>query len=98
MHSSGPTAFGVARPLMDLLVGRSIAAPQLEELRKILEQDPAIEEVLSFRATYLDRLRADELARAMDELDHKIRLALPFVAEVYLDVTAHRAKDGPLAG
>jgi cation diffusion facilitator family transporter len=106
------TAFGVARPLMDLLIGRSIPAPQLAELRKILEQDPAIDEVLSFRATYLgpeevvvaakvhpaSRLTADELARAMDELDHKIRLALPYVAEVYLDVTAHRATDGPLAG
>lgn len=106
------TAFGVARPLMDLLIGRSIAESQLEELRKILEQDSAVDEVLSFRATYLGpeevivaakvhpsaRLTAEELGHAMDELDHKIRLALPFVAEVYLDVTAQRAKDGPLAG
>ena len=95
------TAFGVARPLMDLLVGRSIAAPQLEVLRGILEQEPAIEEVLSFRATYLGpeevivavkvhpagNLSADAFARAMDELDHRIRRALPFVADVYVDAT-----------
>ena len=32
-----------------------------------------------------------ELSRAMDELDHRIRRELPFVAEVFIDVTAHGA-------
>ena len=34
----------------------------------------------------------EQLARAMDELDHKIRLALPFVADVFIDVTARRSE------
>jgi hypothetical protein len=35
----------------------------------------------------------EQLARAMDELDHRIREALPVVADVFVDVTASRAAD-----
>jgi cation diffusion facilitator family transporter len=95
------TAFALARPFADFLVGRSIPATQLQTLRGIVEADPAIEEVLVLRAMYsgpeevlvLGKARPspsldiEELGRAMDELDGKIRKALPFVADVFIDVT-----------
>ena len=38
-------------------------------------------------------LNIEQLTRAMDDLDRRIRLALPFVADIFIDVTAHRAED-----
>ena len=75
------TAFGLARPLADFLVGRSLPAPQLEKLYTIIKEDAAIEEVLSLRATYSDpeevivvskvrpspNLNIEQLTRAMDD-------------------------------
>ena len=101
------TAFGVARPLADFLVGRSLPAPLLEKLHAIVREDAAIERVLSLRAIYTGpeevvvvgkvhpsaSLNIEQLTRAMDELDHRIRAALPLVADVFIDVTASRAED-----
>jgi len=39
------------------------------------------------------RMNIEQLARSMDELDHRIRLALPFVADVFIDITANHAED-----
>jgi len=107
------TAFGLARPFAEFLVGRSIPPAQLEKLHAIFEQDAAIEEVLSLHAVYagpeevivVAKARPspgrniEQLSRAMDDLDHRIRRALPFVADVYIDVTAARAeresREGP---
>jgi cation diffusion facilitator family transporter len=99
------TAFGLARPLADYLLGHSLPPEQLEQAYAILAGSPAVEEVLSLQAVYTGPeeaimvakvhpaagLTSDELARAMDELDHAVRTALPEVAEIYLDVTSHRA-------
>ena len=101
------TAFGLARPLADFLVGRSIPEPQLARLHSILHADAAIAKVLSLRAMYSGpeevivvakvhpspSLDIAQLTRAMDDLDHRIRLALPYVADVFIDVTAYRAED-----
>ena len=38
-------------------------------------------------------LNIEQLTRAMDDLDRRIRLALPLVADVFIDVTAYRAED-----
>jgi hypothetical protein len=38
-------------------------------------------------------MNIEKLARAMDDLDRKIRLALPVVADVFIDVTANRARE-----
>jgi divalent metal cation (Fe/Co/Zn/Cd) transporter len=98
------TAFGLARPLADFLVGRSLPAPLLEKLYAIVKEDTAIEQVLSLRAVYLGpeevivvakvhpsaSLNIEQLTRAMDDLDRRIRLALPLVADVFIDVTAYR--------
>ena len=102
------TAFAVARPLADFLVGRSIPGPFLERLEAIVREDPAVEEVLTLRAVYIGpeevivtakvrprpSLNVEQLARAMDDLDHRIRAALPFVADVFIDVTAYRVEGG----
>jgi len=101
------TAFGLARPFADFLIGRSIPQPFLERLRSIVEKDAAIARVLSLRAVYTGpeevivgakihpspSLTIDQLTRAMDDLDHKIRAALPVVADVFIDLTASHPDD-----
>jgi cation diffusion facilitator family transporter len=103
------TAFGLARPFADFLVGRSLPPPLLEELLTLVESDTAVEQVLSFRAIYSGpeevlvmakihptaHINSEEFGRAMDALDRKIRLAFPVVADVFIDVTANQIKDEP---
>jgi cation diffusion facilitator family transporter len=105
------TAFGLARPLADFLVGRSLPPRLFEKLNAIFKEDAAIERVLSLRALYTGpeevivvakvhpspRLNAEQLTRAIDDLDRRIRLALPLVADVYIDVTAQRVEDSSRA-
>jgi divalent metal cation (Fe/Co/Zn/Cd) transporter len=101
------TAFGLARSLADFLVGRSLSPPLFEKLYVIVKEDAAIDQVLSLRAIYTGpeevivvakvhpapSLNIEQLTRAMDDLDHRIRRALPLVADVFIDVTASRVKD-----
>jgi divalent metal cation (Fe/Co/Zn/Cd) transporter len=70
----------------------------------MIKTDKAIEEIVSLRAIYSGpeevlvmakvhpsaHLSIKELAVAMDDLDHRIRLALPYVADVFIDFTATR--------
>jgi cation diffusion facilitator family transporter len=100
------TAFGLARPLADYLVGRSMSLEQLQRLYTIVSSAPAVEQVLALQAVYtgpeevivaakvrpVARLTIDRLTRAMDELDAALRAAVPQVADVYIDVTAHRSE------
>lgn len=100
------TAFVLARPFADFLVGRSIPAAQFARLEAIVREDPAVEQILSLRALYSGpeevvvmakvhptaRLNIEQLTRSMDELDGRIRLALPVVADVFIDITAHHAE------
>jgi hypothetical protein len=67
----------------------------------------AIEKVLSLRTIYTGpeevvvaakihpsaNLNIEQLTSAMDDLDIRIRTALPIVADVFIDVTASRAED-----
>jgi len=106
------TAFGLARPFADFLVGRSIPAPQFEKLHAIVQEDSAIEKVLLLRTVYsgpeevivLAKVRPsasmdiEQLSQAMDDLDHRIRTTLPFVADVFIDVTAYRAEEDSRKG
>jgi len=96
------TAFGLARPLADFLVGRSLPPEQVEALRAVVAASPAIDGILAFQVVYIgpeevivgakvhpsSRLSIDELTRAMDDLDQALRAASPVVADVFLDVTA----------
>jgi cation diffusion facilitator family transporter len=99
------TAFGLARPLADLLIGRSMLPARLERVYAILEQSPSIDEILSVQAVYgapqevivaakvhpAPGKTAEQLATALDDLDRTLRRELPEVAEVFIDLTSHRA-------
>ena len=104
----GVTALGLGRNLADFLVGKSLPPELLDQIRNVIASDPAVEEILSLQAVYTGpeevivaskirpsaRLTAEELSQAMDNVDQKLRKASPFVADVYIDVTSHRASDG----
>lgn len=101
------TAFNLARPFADFLIGRSLPGSQFEKLQAIFEKDEAIDQILSLRAIYTGPeevvvmakvhpsadMNIEQLGRAMDNLDRKIRAAMPFVADVFIDVTAHRSEE-----
>ena len=103
------TAIGVARPFADFLVGRSVVPTVFEEILAIVENDAAVEQVLSFRAIYSGpeevlvmakirptaHINSEEFGRAMDALDYNICLAFPVVADVFIDITANQIKDNP---
>jgi divalent metal cation (Fe/Co/Zn/Cd) transporter len=103
----GITAVGLARPLADLLIGRSILPERLELARRTLAASPAVEEVRQLYAVHVapqevvlaakvhpsGDLSVEALARAMDELDARLRSELPEVGEVFIDVTQHGGRD-----
>ena len=105
----GLTAIGLARPLADLLIGRSIVPARLELARRTLAESPAVDEVRQLYAVHVAPqevllaakvhpvadMDADELAEAMDEIDSRLRAELPEIGEVFIDVTAHGSHDGP---
>ena len=102
------TAFGLARPLADLLIGRSMPPARLARVNAILERSPSIDEILSVQAVYgapqevivaakvhpAPGRTADELASALDDIDRTLRRELPEIAEVFIDLTSHRARRG----
>ncbi len=103
----GVTAVGLARPLADLLIGQSMRPERIELARRTLDESPAVDEVRQLYAVHVapqevvlaakvhpsPDLSADELARAMDRLDTRLRAELPEVAEVFIDVTQHSSRD-----
>ena len=97
------TAVGLARPLADLLIGKSIPPGRLEMAYRILVDAGGIDEVLSMYAVNVgpqeailaakvhpsEGQTADDLARLLDDLDGRLRTELPEIGEVFIDVTAH---------
>jgi cation diffusion facilitator family transporter len=97
------TAIGLARPLADLLIGRSMAPQRLARAREVLAESPAVEEILDLYALHVapqevilaarvnptDSYDAEELGALLDEVDVRLRTELPEVGEVFIDVTAH---------
>ncbi|MGA8809931.1 MAG: cation diffusion facilitator family transporter [Thermoanaerobaculia bacterium] len=106
------TAFGLGLPLADFLVGKSLPPQLLDEIRAVIDRDDAVEEILSVQAVYIGpeevivsakvrpspRLTVEDLGRAMDDLDAALRETSPFVADVFIDVTAHHASELALDG
>jgi divalent metal cation (Fe/Co/Zn/Cd) transporter len=102
------TAFGLASTLADLLIGRSMPPARLARVHTILERSPSIDEILSVQAVYgapqevivaakvhpAPGRTADELAGALDDIDRALRRELPEIAEVFIDLTSHRAGGG----
>ena len=87
--------------------GRSVPPAVFEKLHAILKEDEAVEEILSLRAIYSGpeevlvmakvrpsaQMTIEKLSRAMDDLDRKIRQEFPVVADVFIDITANRARE-----
>lgn len=101
------TAVGLATPLADLLIGRSIAPARLAKARAIIAAASGIDEVLDVYAVSTGPQEAiltakvhpasgrsaEQLARLLDELDQRLRSELPEIGEVFIDLTAHRSRD-----
>lgn len=101
------TAVGLARPLADLLVGKSLSPARLELAYAILSEAPGVDEVLTIYAVHVGAYEAilaakvhpspgqsgADVARLLDDLDRRVRDALPEIGEVFIDVTAHRTSD-----
>src|SRR5215207_8021575 len=99
---------GLALAATDLLIGRSILPARLELARRTLAESPAVDEIRQLYAVHVAPqevllaakvhpvadMDADELAEAMDEIDSRLRAELPEIGEVFIDVTAHTARDG----
>ena len=99
----GVTAFALARPLAEFLVGRSLPLPLLDELREVVDASPAVEEIELMQAVYVGpeeaivvarihpapAMETAELTHALDELDRALREKSPYVSEVFLDVRPH---------
>jgi cation diffusion facilitator family transporter len=95
------TAIALARPLADFLIGRSLPDEMLSTIHKLFLDSPAVDKVIGLQAVFTgpgevivaakinaaDGTLAD-FAVAMDDLDRKTREAVPFVADVFVDVTA----------
>jgi len=78
---------------------------RLARVHTILERSPSIDEILSVQAVYgapqevivaakvhpAPGRTADELASALDDIDRALRRELPEIAEVFIDLTSHRA-------
>jgi cation diffusion facilitator family transporter len=98
------TAFGLARPLADLLIGRSMQPDRLRRAREIIAASAALDEVLDVFAVHLapqevllaakahpaSNQTSEELAHRLDDLDVRLRRELPEIGEVFIDVTTHR--------
>jgi cation diffusion facilitator family transporter len=98
----GVTAVGLARPLAEFLVGRSLPRQLVAELRAVVEKSEAVEEVELLQAVYTGPEEAivvarihprpmpsEALAKALDDIDRALREASPFVSEVFLDARPH---------
>jgi cation diffusion facilitator family transporter len=97
------TAIGLAHPLAQLLIGQSMPPARLETAHNILAASPSFDAVLSIYSVHIGPQEvivtakahpargqtAEQLARALDDVDLAIREALPEVAEVFIDVTSH---------
>lgn len=98
------TAVGLAAPLADLLIGRSIAPDRLARAQAIIAGAAGIDEVLNVYAVNAgpqeailaakvhpaSGQNAEQLARLLDELDQRLRSELPEIGEVFIDVTSNR--------
>ena len=96
------TAVSLARPLTDLLIGRSIVPVRLAKARAIVAASPAVEDVVSLYAVFagpqeaivaakvhpVPEQSAADLAGGLDKIDRRLRTEMDEVGEVFIDVTS----------
>jgi len=102
------TAVGLARPLTDLLIGRSIVPVRLAKARAIVAASPAVEAVVSLYAVFAGpqeaivaakvhpapKQDAADLARNLDDIDQRLRTEMDEIGEVFIDVTSRAGPAG----
>ena len=102
------TGTNTAKQIYFSMSDSSMVPAGSEQIRSVIASNETIAETLSVQAVYTGPeevivaakvrptpgLTTEELSRAMDDLDHALRQASPFVADVYIDVTSHRGDDG----
>ncbi|MCW3055322.1 MAG: putative cation efflux protein [Chthonomonadales bacterium] len=97
------TAVGLALTLAGFLIGRSLPQQSVMEIQKLMEDSPAIDAIVGLRTVYIGPGEAivvakitpasatvAEFAAGMDALDHRIREAVPLVADVFVDMTVRQ--------
>lgn len=100
------TAIGLARPLANFLVGRPLPENFERQIYQLMVESPGIKEVIGLQTVYTGPEEVvvaakilpacstvDELAKEMDLLDHRIREAVPYVADVFVDITSTNHPD-----
>ena len=94
-------AFVLGRNFKELLIGASAQPEDVERIRAIAESEPGIAKVLDLRTMYLgprsllvavradlaDDVDSDDVERIANDVDEKLREAVPDVSEVFLDPT-----------
>ena len=94
-------AFALGRNFKELLIGAAAQPEDVERIREIAESEPGIAKVLDLRTMYLgprsllvavradlaDDVDADDVERIANDVDEKLRAAVPDVSEVFLDPT-----------
>jgi cation diffusion facilitator family transporter len=94
-------AFALGRNFKELLIGAAAQPEDVERIREIAENEPGIAKVLDLRTMYLgprsllvavradlaDDVDADDVERIANDVDEKLRAAVPDVSEVFLDPT-----------
>ena len=94
-------AFVLGRNFKELLIGAAAQPEDVERIREIVEQEPGIDEVLDLRTMYVgprallvavradlaDHVDADHVERIANDVDQRLREAVPDVSDVFLDPT-----------
>ncbi len=94
-------AYGLGRNMRDLLIGAAARPDQRERLREVIESHPDVDALLELLTMYLgphsllvaarvdlrDGLDSSEVERVADELEAKLREAVPDVEQVFIDAT-----------
>ena len=96
-------AYLLGRNYRDLLIGAGARPEDREAIREVLSSHPGVDAVLDLRTMYVgpeslmvaarvdldDSLDAEAIEHVANELERKLREAVPDVGEVFLDPTPH---------
>jgi cation diffusion facilitator family transporter len=94
-------AFVLGRNFKELLIGAGAQPEDVERIREIVQSEPGVDELLDLRTMYVgprsllvalradlaDGIEADDVERLANDLDERLREAVPEVSEVFFDPT-----------
>jgi cation diffusion facilitator family transporter len=102
-------AFVLGRNFKELLIGAGARPEEVDRIREVVEREPGVDALVdlqtmyvgprsllvALRADLVDGIDADRIERLANELDRKLREAVPEVSEVFLDPTPRSAENVP---